>query len=104
MNKDTIKGKIKEVEGRVQEEFGKLTNRKEDQLKGMGKEVEGRVQQEAGKVKDAAKDAMKRKPTSGRTDTEPDLPEEEYRDRRKPTNAESDVVPNRDDDVGDEVA
>jgi len=54
MNKDTIKGKIKEVEGRVQEEFGKLTNRKEDQLKGMGKEVEGKVQQEAGKVKDAA--------------------------------------------------
>jgi len=47
---------------------------------------------------------MNRNPVLGTTDTEPELPEEEYPEGRKLTTAESDVVPNRDDDVGDEAA
>lgn len=100
MNKDTIKGKMKEVEGNVQEKFGKVTDRKEDQLKGMGKQVQGKAQQAMGEVKDAAKDAMDRKPAPPRTN----IPEEDDRSVRKPGDVESDVVPNRDDDIGEEVA
>ncbi|MBI3188578.1 MAG: CsbD family protein, partial [Gammaproteobacteria bacterium] len=37
MNKHQVKGEIKEVVGKAQEEIGKLVGSKEQQVKGLGK-------------------------------------------------------------------
>jgi uncharacterized protein YjbJ (UPF0337 family) len=55
MDKDRIKGKMKDVAGRVQRQTGEWTGDKEQQIKGASKQVEGKVQNIAGKVKDAMK-------------------------------------------------
>lgn len=60
MNKDQIKGKIKEVAGEIQEHTGKAIGNKEQQAKGHKREMEGKVQQTAGHVKESIKDAVKR--------------------------------------------
>jgi uncharacterized protein YjbJ (UPF0337 family) len=104
MNKDEIKGKIKEVEGRVQQKAGEWTGSKEDQLKGMGKQAEGKLQEGVGKLKDAGHEAAEKVRDLGKSKKENELPEEEYQDARKLKDVKSDVVPNRDDDIGEEVA
>ncbi len=104
MNKDTVKGKMKKVEGRVQQKAGKWTGSKEAQLRGLEKQVEGKMQEGVGKLKDAGRDVVNRMPAPGKSREKQDLPEEEYQDRRMPKKPESDVVPNRDDDIGEEVA
>jgi uncharacterized protein YjbJ (UPF0337 family) len=53
MNKDQIKGKAKDVGGKVQEEVGKVTGSSEQQAKGLSKQVEGKVQEKAGDLRDA---------------------------------------------------
>lgn len=55
MNKDQVKGSMKEAAGKVQEKTGELVGSKSQQAKGMAKEVEGKVQKAAGDVRDAAK-------------------------------------------------
>lgn len=52
MNKDQIKGKAKDIGGKLQEEAGKITGSSEQQAKGLGKQVEGKVQEKAGDLKD----------------------------------------------------
>jgi uncharacterized protein YjbJ (UPF0337 family) len=104
MNKDEIKGKMKEVEGRVQQKAGEWTGSKEDQVKGVGKQAEGKVQQGVGKVKDAAHEAAEKVRDLGKSKKENELPEEEYQDAGKRKEVKSDVVPDRDDDIGEEVA
>jgi uncharacterized protein YjbJ (UPF0337 family) len=52
MNEDQIKGKAKDIGGKVQEEVGKAVGSSEQQAKGLGKQVEGKVQEKAGDVKD----------------------------------------------------
>jgi uncharacterized protein YjbJ (UPF0337 family) len=52
MNQDQIKGKAKDIGGKVQEEFGKAVGSSEQQAKGLGKQVEGKVQEKAGDLKD----------------------------------------------------
>jgi uncharacterized protein YjbJ (UPF0337 family) len=52
MNKDQIKGKAKDIGGKIQEEAGKAVGSSEQQAKGLGKQVEGKVQEKAGNVKD----------------------------------------------------
>ena len=44
MNKDQVKGKVKEVAGKVQAEVGKLSGSREQQIKGHIREVEGKTQ------------------------------------------------------------
>jgi CsbD-like. len=56
MNKDTIKGKMKDMKGRVERQAGEWTGDTESQIKGAGDQAEGKIQQGVGKVKDAAKD------------------------------------------------
>ena len=56
MNKDQIKGSLKEVAGKVQEKTGELTGNTSQQGKGAAKEVEGNVQKTYGDAKEAAKD------------------------------------------------
>ena len=59
MNKDQVKGKIKEVAGEVQEHTGKAIGSTEQQAKGHAREMEGKVQKAVGDVKENVKDAGK---------------------------------------------
>lgn len=58
MNKDQVKGTVKDISGKVQEEAGKLTGSKEDEAKGLGKQVSGKTQKEYGDAKEKAKDSI----------------------------------------------
>ncbi len=64
MNKDQVKGRIKEAAGETQEQFGKLVNSKEQEAKGHAREQAGKAQKVAGdmreKVKDDAKEAFRK--------------------------------------------
>jgi uncharacterized protein YjbJ (UPF0337 family) len=53
MNKDQIKGKAKDIGGKVEEEVGKVVGSSEQQAKGLSKQVEGKVQEKTGDLKDA---------------------------------------------------
>jgi uncharacterized protein YjbJ (UPF0337 family) len=53
MNDDQIKGKAKDIGGKVQEEVGKVVGSSEQQAKGLSKQVEGKVQEKAGDLRDA---------------------------------------------------
>jgi uncharacterized protein YjbJ (UPF0337 family) len=61
VNKDQIKGGMKDIAGKAQEKAGEMTNSKENQAKGMAKQGEGKLQKGYGDVKDAAKDMLKDK-------------------------------------------
>jgi len=52
MDKDRIKGSVKQAEGSVKEGVGKLTGNKSLELKGKIKKAEGGIQKEFGKAKD----------------------------------------------------
>jgi uncharacterized protein YjbJ (UPF0337 family) len=60
MNKDQIKGKAKDIGGKVQEAVGKAVGSSEQQVKGLGKQVEGKVQEKAGDLKENLKDSIDR--------------------------------------------
>ncbi len=57
MDKDEIKGKAKDVAGRAERQVGEWTGDKDAQAEGAGKQVEGKVQNAWGKTKDAVRDA-----------------------------------------------
>ena len=59
MNKDQVKGAIKEAAGKVQTEAGKLVGSKEQQAKGMAHEVAGKAEKKLGDAKEVIKDAGK---------------------------------------------
>jgi uncharacterized protein YjbJ (UPF0337 family) len=56
MDKYRVKGKGKDIAGRVQRQAGEWTGDEEQQVKGTAKQAEGKVQNLAGKVKDKARD------------------------------------------------
>lgn len=55
MNKDQVKGKAKDIGGKIQEEVGKVVGSNKQQAQGLGKQAEGKMQEKAGDVKDAVK-------------------------------------------------
>ena len=57
MNKDQIKGKAKDVAGRVERQVGEWTDDGKSQADGLGKQAEGKVQKAWGDLKDAGKHA-----------------------------------------------
>ena len=59
MNKDQVKGAVKDIVGKGQEQVGKIVGSEEQQAKGLDKQVEGKVQKTYGDVKENVKDAMK---------------------------------------------
>ena len=59
MDKDRIKGKVKQVEGKVQEAAGVLTDSNKTKLKGKMKVAEGKVQESYGDAKDSVRKAIK---------------------------------------------
>lgn len=55
MDKDRVKGKVDEVEGRAKRQAGEWSGDVNAQVKGGAQEVKGKVQNAWGKVKDAAR-------------------------------------------------
>jgi uncharacterized protein YjbJ (UPF0337 family) len=60
MNKDQIKGTLKDAAGKVQETTGKVIGSGEQQLKGIKKQVDGQTQKALGDVKDAVKSSARK--------------------------------------------
>ena len=58
MNKDQVKGALKEAGGKVQETAGKMAGSKEQQAKGLSKQATGRVQKNVGDAKEVVKKAI----------------------------------------------
>ncbi len=55
MNKDQVKGTMKEAEGKVQKKAGEVTDNGTQEAKGMGKEAEGKIQKNYGDAKSDVK-------------------------------------------------
>jgi uncharacterized protein YjbJ (UPF0337 family) len=55
MNKDQVKGAIKEAAGKVQTKAGEAMGSNKQQAKGIAKQVEGKAQKAVGNVKEAGK-------------------------------------------------
>ena len=55
MNKDQVKGAIKDAAGKVQEKAGEAVGSTEQQDKGLVKQAEGKVQKAYGDVKEVLK-------------------------------------------------
>ncbi|MGZ5227252.1 MAG: CsbD family protein, partial [Burkholderiales bacterium] len=60
MNKDQVKGKAKDIAGKVQEKAGELTGSDKQQIKGLKNQAEGKIQKGVGDAKEALDDAKDR--------------------------------------------
>jgi uncharacterized protein YjbJ (UPF0337 family) len=60
MDKDRIKGKMKQLGGKVQRTKGNLTDSNSDKIAGTAKEIEGNIEEEFGKTKDAVRKVTKK--------------------------------------------
>ena len=60
LNKDQIKGTLKDAAGHVQEKAGEVVGSDDQQRKGLEKQIEGHAQKAFGDAKEIAKDADKR--------------------------------------------
>jgi uncharacterized protein YjbJ (UPF0337 family) len=60
INKDQVEGRVKEVGGKVQEEFGKLTGNKTQQVKGAINKTVGAGQAKLGDVAERSKEAYRK--------------------------------------------
>jgi uncharacterized protein YjbJ (UPF0337 family) len=54
MNRDQVKGRMKEAEGKVQQKAGKAAGSLKHQVKGAAKQVAGKVQKNAGDARSGA--------------------------------------------------
>ena len=57
INKDQVEGRAKEVGGKIQEEFGKVTGNKTQQVKGMINKNMGAGQAKLGDLEEKSKEA-----------------------------------------------
>ena len=57
MNKDQVKGSIKEAAGKVQEKTGEVIGSPEQQIKGIHKQAEGKTEQAVGDLKEVLKES-----------------------------------------------
>ncbi len=57
-NEDTVKGQMKQAEGKAKDVAGTVTDDHETEASGKLKQAEGKVQETFGKAKDAVKDAL----------------------------------------------
>jgi len=90
MNKDQVKGKVKDVAGRIERQAGEWTGDKEKQVHGALKQVEGKVQNAWGNAKEAEKKAVDKQrnvnnePVSDSSDNDSnETAEVDVRSRRK---------------------
>jgi uncharacterized protein YjbJ (UPF0337 family) len=59
MNKNQVKGAIKDAAGKVQEKTGEVIGSTEQQVKGISKQVQGKAQKLVGDVQEATKHPSK---------------------------------------------
>jgi uncharacterized protein YjbJ (UPF0337 family) len=59
MNEEQVKGIVKDIVGKVQEQAGKLIGSKEQQVKGLGKQISGSTEKTYGDAKEVIKDSSK---------------------------------------------
>lgn len=52
MNKDQVKGTVKQAAGKVQQKTGEVIGSEKQQAKGVGKQVEGKIQKGFGDLKE----------------------------------------------------
>ena len=57
MDKERIKGKAKDVEGRIERQVGEWTGNEKAQAEGLAKQAEGKARNAVGKMKDDVRDA-----------------------------------------------
>lgn len=57
MNKDQVKGSLKDVGGKIQREFGDAVDSREQEAKGLKNQVEGKTQKELGDTREELNDA-----------------------------------------------
>lgn len=81
MDKDRVEGKVKDIAGRAERQVGEWTGDKEAQVKGAAKQVEGKVQNAWGKAKDAVKKPNTPTDKNPAVKDEADAEEAERRDR-----------------------
>lgn len=55
MNKDQVKGKAKEVGGKVQQKVGEAVGSRQQQSEGLSNQAEGKAQKKVGNMKEIAK-------------------------------------------------
>ncbi len=55
MNKDQVKGKAKDIGGKIQEKVGEATGNRQQQREGVSNQAEGKVQEKVGDAKDIVK-------------------------------------------------
>jgi len=55
MNRDQIEGQWKQLKGKAQQQWGKLTDDDLDRIAGKQEELEGRIQERYGKTREDAK-------------------------------------------------
>ena len=60
MNRDQVKGKAKDIAGKVQQKVGKVTGSASQQVKGVGKQIEGKVQTGVGDASEALKESERK--------------------------------------------
>ncbi len=60
MNKDQIKGKLKEAAGATQQEVGKATGNADQEARGGARELAGKAQKKLGDVKQGVKEIVKK--------------------------------------------
>ena len=60
MNKDQVKGTVKETTGKVQEKVGAAIGSDEQRAKGLAKEVAGKAQKKLGDAEETLKDASRK--------------------------------------------
>ena len=60
MNKDQVKGAVKDAAGKMQSKAGEMTGSTEQQAKGMAKQIEGKTQKKVGNAKEIMKDSVKK--------------------------------------------
>ena len=59
INKDQVKGNVKDVSGKIEKQAGKLVGNEKLEAKGAKREFAGKVQANVGDLKEAIKDARK---------------------------------------------
>ncbi len=58
VNEDILKGNWKQLKGKVQEQWGELTDDELDQIKGQRTQLEGKLQERYGYTKQEAKEEI----------------------------------------------
>jgi uncharacterized protein YjbJ (UPF0337 family) len=58
MNKDQVKGAVKDAAGKVQSKAGEMTDSTDQQAKGMAKQAEGKTQKKVGDAKETVKNKI----------------------------------------------